>query len=76
MQHPFCKFFSCWFCVAVLAGATRVRSARVAEDGTATRRNIDRLLPQAISSGHSYPLSLIHIEMCIRDRLLHWRPTA
>ena len=39
VQHPFCKFFACWFCVAVLAGAMRARSARSAEDGTAARRN-------------------------------------
>lgn len=54
VQHPFCKFFGCWFCAAVLAGALRACSARGAEDGTAARRNIDRPYPQAISSGHSY----------------------
>ena len=28
VQHPFCKFFGCLFCAAVLAGAMRARSAR------------------------------------------------
>jgi hypothetical protein len=57
VQHPFCKFCGCWFCAAVLAGAMRARSARSAEDGTAARRNTDRPFPQAISSGHSYPIT-------------------
>lgn len=55
VQHSFRKFVTCWFCDAVSAAAMRARSARRAEDGTASRRNPGRQHPQAISSGHSYP---------------------
>ena len=54
VQHPFCKFVTCWFCEGVSAVAMRARSARRAKDGTPSRRNFGRQHPQAISSGHFY----------------------